>query len=129
MPKLPNLGQLLAELITFHYERPARPSRVSDPGVPRLRLQDWRVVEEVSMGGATYVLLRRDGRSRNGLAALTAREREAARHACAGASNKEIAHQMGISPSTVGVLLSRASRKLGALNRSDLIRILRSPQT
>lgn len=130
MPKPRNPGQLLAELIGLHYdERRAPRSRASEPSAPRLRLQDWRVVEEVAMGGGSYVLLRRVWSPKDGHAALTTREREAARHACAGASNKEIAHQMGISPSTVGVLLSRASRKLGALNRSDLIRMLQSPHT
>jgi DNA-binding CsgD family transcriptional regulator len=88
-------------------------------------LQDWRVVEEIPVAGTNYVLLRRITAPRNALDALSRRERDAVCLAVTGASNKEIAHQMAVSHSTVGVLLSRASRKLGAVDRRDLIRLVR----
>lgn len=53
--------------------------------------------------------------------ALTAREHQAVRHAALGHSNKLIAYEMGISPSTVGVLLHRAAHKLGTTTRDELV--------
>ena len=93
-----------------------------DPGAPRIRLQDWQVVEKVSVGSTDYVLLRRTKGPQTGVESLTPRERDAVRHACTGASNKDIAWAMGISDSTVGVLLLRACRKLKVVGREALIR-------
>lgn len=93
-----------------------------DPGAPRIRLQDWQVVEKVSVGSTDYVLLRRTRGPKSGVESLTPRERDAVRHACTGASNKDIAWAMGISDSTVGVLLLRACRKLKVVGREALIR-------
>lgn len=53
---------------------------------------------------------------------LTGREAEALAHAARGHDDKRIAYDMGLQPSTVASLLSRAARKLGAPNRMDLIR-------
>ncbi len=88
-------------------------------------MRSWQVVEEVSVGTDDYILLRRIQPSKvagAGLDSLTPREREALHHASGGASNKEIAHRMEVSASTVGVLLWRAARKLGAIDREDLLR-------
>jgi DNA-binding NarL/FixJ family response regulator len=41
--------------------------------------------------------------------------------ACAGHSNKDIAHALSVSASTVGVLLFRAAGKLNASSRNDLL--------
>lgn len=92
------------------------------PGAPRIRLQDWQIVEEVSIGSTDYVLLRRTRGPKNGVESLTPRERDAVRLACTGASNKDIAWAMGISDSTVGVLLLRARRKLNVNGRDELVR-------
>lgn len=81
------------------------------------------MVEEIAVGDSDYVLLRRSGSQKTSFESLTARERDALHHASGGASNKEIAYRMGIRPSTVGVLFWRASRKLGAADREDLVRI------
>jgi two-component system, NarL family, response regulator DesR len=56
----------------------------------------------------------------NGVEALTAREREVAQWAVAGARNKEIAWQLGISEGTVKLHLFRAYRKLRVTNRVGL---------
>lgn len=93
-----------------------------DAGTPRIRLQDWQVVDKVSVGSTDYVLLRRTRGPKSGVESLTPRERDAVRHACTGASNKDIAWAMGISDSTVGVLLLRACRKLKVVGRDALIR-------
>ncbi len=87
------------------------------------------MVEKLSVGRTSYVLLRRVQHPTSGFASLTARERDAARLASTGASIKEVGHQMGISDSTVRVLLLRASRKLGAVDRADLIHKLRTRGT
>jgi DNA-binding CsgD family transcriptional regulator len=93
-----------------------------DPGAPRIRLQDWEVIDEVSVGSSDYVILRRTKGTKSGVESLTPRERDAVRLACTGASNKHIAWAMGISDSTVGVLLLRARRKLKVVGRDELIR-------
>jgi DNA-binding NarL/FixJ family response regulator len=59
------------------------------------------------------------------LEALTAREREVAQWAVAGARNKEIAWQLGISEGTVKLHLFRAYRKLRVGNRVGLVLALR----
>jgi len=97
------------------------------PDKPGPRMRGWRIVEQKSDGSDDYVLLRRTKLVETGIDALTAREHDAVRHASTGISNKEIAYQMGISPSTVGVLLWRASRKLGATDREALIRAFAAP--
>lgn len=112
---------VLYELIRVHYERPREPVD-GGAGAPRLRLQDWQVVETASVDCVEYVLLRRAVEPKEGLDSLTPRERDAAQHACLGASNKDIAREMDISDSTVRVLLLRACRKLGVANRNALIR-------
>jgi DNA-binding CsgD family transcriptional regulator len=126
MPKLRSPGHILGDLIKRYYQRRIARSRNRDRSPPRLRLQDWQVVDRISVGRSDYVLLCRVRDPRRGYASLTAREREAARLASTGASSKEIAHVMGIRDSTVGVFLLRASRRLGAVGRKDLIRILRA---
>jgi DNA-binding CsgD family transcriptional regulator len=111
----------LYELIRVHYERP-REGIDGSARPPRLRLQDWQVVETASVDSVEYVLLRRAVEPKNGLDSLTPREHDVVHHVCAGASNKDIARVMSISDSTVRVLLLRACRKLGVVNRNALIR-------
>jgi DNA-binding CsgD family transcriptional regulator len=108
----------LADLIESHY---GRPSDDRNGTRPRIRLRDWKLLEEISVGSGHYLLLCRVRHPQNGLESLSARERDAVRLASAGASNKEIAHHLGIHASTVRVFLSRASRKVGAAGRSALI--------
>ncbi len=113
---------VLEDTIESLYGRRIGRAKPGSEPLPRLRLRDWRVIEELSVGPDDYLLLRRVKVDGAGFESLTARERDAVRHACTGASNKEIAYRMGISPSTVGVLLWRASRKFGVADREELIR-------
>lgn len=53
--------------------------------------------------------------------ALTQQEREIARMAVAGASNREIAGQMFLSPRTIETHLGAVYRKLGVGNRRGLL--------
>jgi DNA-binding CsgD family transcriptional regulator len=71
-----------------------------------------------SLGVRTW----RRGRSR---APLTLREEEVARLVSSGATNREIAEALFLSPKTVGRHISNALRKVGARNRSELAERLR----
>ena len=53
---------------------------------------------------------------------LTEREHQIVALAVLGQHNKLIAYNLGISHSTVRVLMARAARKLGARSRDELIR-------
>src|SRR5262245_53895630 len=122
MPRPRKLSRMQADLIDVHDGRRDGKTDGDDPGAPRIRLQDWQVVERLSVGSTDYVLLRRTTVAKRGVESLTPRERDAVRHASTGASNKDIAWAMGISDSTVGVLLLRACRKLKVVGREALIR-------
>lgn len=119
-PRKPSRKQ--SERLELHDERRDGQTEGDASGAPRIRLQDWQVVEEVSVGATEYLLLRRTRGAKVGVESLTPRERDAVRHACTGASNKDIAWAMGISDSTVAVLLHRACRRLKVVGRDALIR-------
>jgi FixJ family two-component response regulator len=55
---------------------------------------------------------------------LTMRERDVLEHLAAGASNKEAAHALGISPRTIELHRAHIMSKLRAKNTADLIRIV-----
>ncbi|MFJ6794989.1 response regulator transcription factor [Streptomyces sp. NPDC091268] len=55
---------------------------------------------------------------------LTDHERHLAHLVCAGATNREAAQQMFVSPKTVETMLTRIYRKLGVRNRTQLTRAL-----
>ncbi len=79
----------------------------------------WTLLERFQSGGRRYLLARAiDGAG----AMLTLREEQALAYAALGYSNKVIGFEMGISASTVGVLLHRAARKLDAGSREELLR-------
>ena len=91
------------------------------PVAPR-RNSGWIVAEQFISQGFHYRILRKpidaDATTTPG---LTKREADAVELACQHLSNKEIASQLDVSPSTVGVLLFRAAAKLQAKSRSELI--------
>jgi DNA-binding NarL/FixJ family response regulator len=71
--------------------------------------------------GFSYQLRRRPVESPGDHARLSEREELVVAQVVAGLSNKHIASNLGVSPSTVGVLLFRAATKLGVRSRSDLV--------
>jgi FixJ family two-component response regulator len=66
---------------------------------------------------ATCATLRRH------LAGLTTREREVMRHVVRGRSNKQIAHELGISEITVKAHRGQVMRKMGAHSVASLVRM------
>jgi DNA-binding CsgD family transcriptional regulator len=81
----------------------------------------WTMVDLVERDGKRYMLARRNDTPTTGIEALSPRERQVVRQACLGRHNKLIAYELGLSASTVRVLVSRAARKLGAASRAELI--------
>ena len=73
-------------------------------------------------GMGWYVVARRNDVRLPRPDALSPRERQALGFAVLGDSNKLIAYELGISASTVGVLLHRAAQKLGCHSRVELLR-------
>ena len=81
----------------------------------------WTLVGSYERDGEVYVLARRDKPTDPRSNCLSPREHQALELATGGVTNKVIAYEMGISASTVGVLLHRAARKLGGHTRADLL--------
>lgn len=100
--------------------------RRSDPGNA---IEEWRglvaarwsLVEHFETDGRRYLVARRNDPDAGGPDALTRRERQVLGYAALGHSNKLIAYELGVSPSTVGVLFLRAARKLKAKGRAEVI--------
>jgi DNA-binding CsgD family transcriptional regulator len=86
----------------------------------------WTLVDYFDHDGQRYLLALDNGVASRGLAALTSRERDVVRRAVLGATNKVIAYDLGISHSTVRVLVARAARKLGVRTRQELVDLLAS---
>ena len=87
-------------------------------------LARWRpltVVDSFERGGARYIVARENQAAVRGLAVLSDRERQVVAYAALGQSTKETAYALGISDSTVRVLLSRAAAKLGARTHAMLL--------
>ncbi|MEU9799002.1 AAA family ATPase [Streptomyces sp. NPDC051000] len=78
--------------------------------------------ELAAAGGETGLSVREDGP----ISLLSPQEREVVRLAAGGASNREIAAQLFLSPRTVGHHLYRAFPKLGVGSRTELAAVLDS---
>jgi DNA-binding CsgD family transcriptional regulator len=81
----------------------------------------WTLVDTYERDGKRYVLARRNDVRFPRPDALSPRERQALSFAVLGDSNKLIAYELGISASTVGVLLHRAAQKLACRSRAELL--------
>jgi DNA-binding CsgD family transcriptional regulator len=81
----------------------------------------WSLVDQFESDGRRYVVARCNDVTTPSLATLTARELQVVAYAALEHQNKFIAYELGIATSTVGVLLSRAAKKLGVRSRAALV--------
>lgn len=81
----------------------------------------WTLVDSFEEDGRRYVVARENQARAAQLEALTDRERQVVLHAALGFSNKEIAYTLGVSDSTVRVLMARAAGKVGVRTRAELL--------
>lgn len=81
----------------------------------------WSLVDQFESDGRRYLVARTNDPKPSGPEVLTARERQVLAYAVLGHENKLIAYELGISASTVRVLLSRAARKLDVTTRAQLV--------
>jgi DNA-binding CsgD family transcriptional regulator len=80
----------------------------------------WTLIDQYERDGRRYILARENTPQIRKSAALSARESQAVSLASLGRSNKLIAYELGLAPSTIRVLIARAAKKLGARSRSEL---------
>jgi DNA-binding CsgD family transcriptional regulator len=80
----------------------------------------WTIIEQFVLHGYEYRLIRSPQIERDA-SRLTKRERQVVEQALDGHTNKSIAYALGVSQSTVGVLIFRASAKLGVKSRAELL--------
>jgi DNA-binding NarL/FixJ family response regulator len=102
-------------------ERARGPLRRSDPDEAvevwrGLIAGRWSLVDHYDSDGRRYIVAHRNDPATPDPRALTERERQVVAYAALGQSNKLIAYELGLSPSTVGVLLARARAKLGTMH-------------
>ncbi len=81
----------------------------------------WALVDSFEEDGRRYLVARENQARSAGLDMLTNRERQVVLHAWLGYTNKEIAYALGISDSTVRVLMARAAGRFGASTRAELL--------
>ena len=79
-----------------------------------LKSERWTLIGVYERDGKRFAIARSNDVRLPQPAALSPRERQALGVALLGDSNKLIAYELGISASTVGVLLHRAAQSLGA---------------
>src|SRR5262245_46553544 len=85
----------------------------------------WSVVDHFDTEGRRYLIARRnepEPAPSAGLASLTPRELEIVAYAALGHTNKLIAYELGLAPTTVATHLASAAAKLGVSTRIDLVR-------
>ncbi len=87
---------------------------------------EWSIVDQFDRDGKRHFLVRRNAAPAPAAPApparLSPRERRAMTLASQGHANKAIAFELGVAPSTVSGLLSRAATKLGAPSRAAALR-------
>ncbi len=80
----------------------------------------WTLIDHFEGDGRRYFVVHRNDPEAPDPRALTLRERQIVGYVALGQSNKLIAYELGMSPSTVAVHLKRAATKLGVRSRAEL---------
>ncbi|MEZ4219869.1 MAG: helix-turn-helix transcriptional regulator [Polyangiaceae bacterium] len=86
----------------------------------------WSLIDHFDSDGRRFLLARRNDPNVHNPEALTLRERQVVGYVALGHSNKLIAYEMGLAPSTVTQHLKSALQKLGLSSRAELAHVLRS---
>jgi DNA-binding CsgD family transcriptional regulator len=86
----------------------------------------WSIVDHFERGGRRYLVAVENAPAVAGPDVLSTREQQVLSAAAAGRSNKLIAYELGLSDSTVRVLLARAAKKLRVRTRAELIALFRA---
>jgi DNA-binding CsgD family transcriptional regulator len=81
----------------------------------------WTLVDSYECNGHRYVVARENQAQLSGLGVLTDRERQVVAYLATGHSTKETAYALGISDTTVRVLVARAIARLGVKSRRALL--------
>jgi DNA-binding CsgD family transcriptional regulator len=108
-------------------EQSRGPMRTADPDRSLATRQAliagrWSLVDQLELNGSRYIVARQNAPTAAGPEALTSREKQIVGYAKLGHHNKLIAYELGISASTVRVLISRAARKCRVRTRDELVR-------
>lgn len=83
----------------------------------------YTLLDHFERGGRRYIVAVENLPSERGPEALSQRERQVLAAAATGRTNKLIAYELGLSDSTVRVLLARAAKKLDAATTKELVAI------
>ncbi|MBX3203789.1 MAG: LuxR family transcriptional regulator [Labilithrix sp.] len=102
---------------TEYRDEPER-SLVSWKAMVRAR---WTLVDEFRKDGERYIVARVNAMATKPMSRLSERERQVVACLSMGQTNKEAAYELGLSPSTVRVLVARAFAKLGVDTRDALV--------
>jgi DNA-binding CsgD family transcriptional regulator len=81
----------------------------------------WTVLDSFEQDGKRFVVATRNQLEAAPPPLLSDREQQVLAWAAMGHSNKEIAYELGLSASTVRVLIARAGRKLGVVGRAAVL--------
>lgn len=79
------------------------------------------LLDQFDTGGKRYIVARTVPQQPSEAELLTERERQVVEHVMHGHTYKAIAFTLGLSPSTVRVLVARAATRLGAKTREELV--------
>jgi DNA-binding CsgD family transcriptional regulator len=81
----------------------------------------WTLVDQIDAEGTRYIVARENPPITEGLSTLTPTERSVVAYAARGYSTKEISYTLGVSDTTVRVLIMRAVRRIGVRGRDELL--------
>jgi len=87
----------------------------------------WTLLDSAETGGQRLVVARENTWVPRAGTPLSPRESQVASLAVLGRTNKVIAYELGLSDSTVRVLMKRAAAKLGVRTRAELVDSYRTP--
>ncbi len=108
-------------LADFEVERIQRllASNLPESGRSRSKTH-WKIVGSFETGGRRYILACEDETPTLAVL-LTRRELQIVSRIARGSTNKQVAFELGISDTTVRVLVARAAARLGVRTRSELL--------